>query len=170
MRGRVVTAIAPCLWFNGEAEEAANFYVSLFPNSAIDAISRYGETDIGIPNSFAPGTAMLVSFSLDGRPFQALNGGPEFPFTEAVSLSVEVEDEAELDRYWSALTSDGGAAGPCGWVKDRYGLSWQVVPRLLAAMHRGGERQALDRMMKAMMTMSKLDVAALEAAYRGDAA
>jgi predicted 3-demethylubiquinone-9 3-methyltransferase (glyoxalase superfamily) len=114
--------IAPCLWFNGEAEDAANFYVSLFPDSRIDAVSRYGGSTL-FPVTFPQGTALMVEFTLAGQRFQALNGGPRFRHSEALSLSLSCRDAQELDHYWNALTADGGAEGPCGWLKDRFGRS-----------------------------------------------
>jgi predicted 3-demethylubiquinone-9 3-methyltransferase (glyoxalase superfamily) len=162
--------IAPCLWFDGQAEEAVQFYCSVFPGSAIGAVSRYGD---GM--RFPAGTVLLIAFTLDGQRFQALNGGPEFRFSEAVSFSVPCADQAEIDRYWDALTADGGTAGPCGWLKDRFGVSWfgvswQIVPRSLGRMHRDGSTEQIQRMMDAVMRMSKLDVAAMEAAYAGEGA
>lgn len=157
-----MAAITPCLWFDGRAEEAARFYASLFPGSSVGTVSRYGD---GMP--MPAGTAMLVEFSLNGQPFQALNGGPMFTFSEAISFSVPCADQAEVDRYWDALTSDGGCASQCGWLKDRFGVSWQIVPAALGRMLREGSREQVGRMMGALMKMSKLDVAALEAAYAG---
>jgi len=150
--------------FDGQAEEAARFYTSVFPNSAIGTISRYGENA-----PFPAGTALLVEFSLRGRPFQALNGGADFGFTEAVSFSVDCADQAEIDRYWNVLTADGGAPSRCGWLKDRYGLSWQIVPQALVHMQKTGTPEQIGRMYGALFTMSKLDIAALEAAFNGDA-
>jgi predicted 3-demethylubiquinone-9 3-methyltransferase (glyoxalase superfamily) len=155
--------IAPCLWFDGQAEEAARFYTSVFPDSMIGSISRYGE---GAP--FPAGTALLVEFSLRGRPFQALNGGPNFSFSEAVSFSVDCAHQAEIDHYWSVLTADGGAPSQCGWLKDRYGLSWQIVPEALVRMLKAGTAEQISRMYGALFTMTKLDIAALEAAFKGD--
>lgn len=154
--------IAPCLWFNGHAEPAATFYVSVFPNSAISRIGRWGKD-----GRFPEGTALIVSFSLNGRPFQALNGGPEFTMSEAVSFSVPCEDQPEIDRYWAALTVDGGNPGQCGWLKDRFGVSWQIVPRALARMEADGTPEQRARMFAALMQMRKLDIAALEAAFSG---
>jgi len=155
-----VTSVAPCLWFDGKAEEAARFYVSLLPDSRIDRVNR---TPADTP--FAPaGSAVIIEFTLAGSPYLALNGGPQFTFTEAISLSVACDAQAEVDRLWDALTADGGAAGRCGWLKDRYGLSWQIVPSRLPELLCGTDRDRAARAMNAMMTMSKLDVAALEAA------
>lgn len=160
-----MSKISPCLWFDGQAEEAARFYVATFGDGAIGAVSRYGE---GAP--FPAGTALLVEFTLFGRGFQALNGEPHYSFSEAVSLSVACKDQAEVDRYFDALTADGGSPGPCGWLKDRFGLSWQLVPDEMISMQKSGDAQAIGRMMGAMMTMQKLDVAALRAAFEGEKA
>lgn len=155
-------SISPFLWFDHEAEEAAEHYVSIFDNSRILAVARYGE---GAP---APaGTAMSVSFELDGTAFQALNGGPAFHFTEAVSFVVRAETQAEIDRLWERLTSGGGEPGQCGWLKDRYGLSWQVVPPTLAELLGDPDPARAGRAMQAMLTMGKLDIAALRAAADG---
>jgi predicted 3-demethylubiquinone-9 3-methyltransferase (glyoxalase superfamily) len=157
-----MSKISPCLWFDGNAEEAARFYTSLFRDASIDAVSHYGE---GMP--YPAGTVMLVEFTLAGRSFQALNGGPEFPFTEAISLSVSCADQAEVDFFWDALTAGGGSPGPCGWLKDRFGVSWQIVPEALLRLHKTGDAAAMARMMAAMMKMQRLDVAALERAHAG---
>jgi predicted 3-demethylubiquinone-9 3-methyltransferase (glyoxalase superfamily) len=151
--------ISTWLWFDTEGLEAAEFYCSLFPNSKITDVARYGEAG---PRE--PGTVMTVTFELDGRSFAALNGGPDFTFTEAISLMVSCEDQAEVDRYWKALTADGGSEGPCGWCKDRFGLSWQVVPERLDELLADPDQARAQRAMKAMLSMGKLDVAALEAA------
>jgi len=161
--------ITPCIWMNGTAEEAAHFYVSLFPDSQIDQISHY-TADSPFPPYFKAGTAMLVTFTLAGRPFAALNGGPQFPQSEAVSFVVPVADQAALDRVWDALIADGGAESMCGWCKDRYGVSWQVVPRALLDMQAQGRPEQVARMNEALMTMHKLDLAALKAAFAGEAA
>ena len=154
--------IYPMLWFDGQAEDAANFYVSVFPDSRVDDISRYGAAGPG-----PEGSAMVVDFTLSGRRFTALNGGPDFTFNEAVSFVIDCEDQAEVDRYWDALVEGGGEHGPCGWLKDRFGLSWQVVPKQLYEVLEGSDRDGAQRAMEAMLQMSKLDVAQLEAAYRG---
>ncbi len=161
-----MSRISPCLWYDGAAEEAARLYVGIFGGS-VDHISPYPENS-GAPVSYPAGTAMLVEFTLFGQSYQALNGGPQFHFTEAVSLSVRCADQAELDRHFDALTADGGAPGPCGWLKDRYGLSWQLVPAAVEAMQRSGDRAGIGRMMQAMMQMQKLDLAALTAAFEGE--
>jgi predicted 3-demethylubiquinone-9 3-methyltransferase (glyoxalase superfamily) len=154
-------SITPFLWFNDNAEEAARFYVSVFPNSRIGTISRY--TDAG-PR--APDTVLVVEFELDGKPFIGLNGGPQFTFTEAVSFSIDVETQDEVDYYWAKLT-DGGQEQPCGWLKDRFGLSWQVNPRALGRMLADADRPRARRVMEAMLKMKKIDIAALERAYAG---
>lgn len=154
--------IRPCLWFNTEAEEAANFYVSLFPDSRVLEVSRYGE---GGP--MPAGTALMVVFELAGQQFQALNGGPEFQFTEAISLSVDCATQDEVDHLWGSLTADGGEESQCGWLKDRFGLSWQIVPARLGELMSGPDAEASQRTMQAMLQMRKLDIAALERAYAG---
>lgn len=152
--------ITPCLWFDDNAEEAVEQYVSIFPNSRISKVARYTEAGPG-----KAGAAMMLRFELDGLHFQALNGGPMFKFTEAVSLSVACADQDEVDFYWSRLV-EGGTPSRCGWLKDRYGLSWQIVPQAMEAiMSRGGASAA--RAMQAMFTMGKLDIAALERAAAG---
>ena len=156
--------IAPCLWFDGQAEAAANFYVSVFPDAAVDTVSRYGA---GAP--FPAGTALMVAFHLCGRRFQALNGGPQFPFTEAISPSIPCKDAAEVDHYWDAQIADGGQEGHCGWLKDRYGVSWQVVPDGLAELLSDPDPARAGRAMQAMMGMKKLDLAAMRAAMEGHA-
>lgn len=158
-----MSKISPCLWFDGAAEEAARFYVSLFDDAAITSVGRYGE---GAP--YPAGTAMMVAFTLAGQTFQALNGGPQFPHTEAISLSVRSADQAEVDRLWEALTADGGAESRCGWLKDRWGVSWQIVPDRLVELQASGDGPAIGRMFGALMGMRKLDIAALERAYRGE--
>ncbi|MBX6320211.1 MAG: VOC family protein [Rhodospirillaceae bacterium] len=161
----IVQRIVPCLWFGGQAEEAARFYVSIFPNSRIGTITRHGEQGIELHRQ-TPGSVMSVTFYLDGQEFLALNGGPMFKFTEAVSLIVQCETQAELDHYWNALT-DGGdpEAQQCGWLKDRYGLSWQVVPVGLVEMLADGDTARTGRVMEALLGMKKLDLAALRRAY-----
>lgn len=154
-----MSAITPFLWFDTEAEEAAKFYVSVFPNSKITGVSRYPE---GVP-PHAPrsGEVMTVEFELDGKTFVALNGGPEPKFNHAISFSVGCKDQAELDRYWAALTADGGQEIACGWLADRYGLSWQIVPEDVGVITRS------PAAMQAMMGMVKLDIAALRKAAAG---
>lgn len=154
--------IAPCLWFNGEAEEAARFYVSLFEGSAVTNVSRYGP---GAP--FPAGTAILVEFALAGRRFQALNGGPQFRHSEAMSLSISCKDAAEVDRLWAALCANGGKEGQCGWLTDRFGVSWQVVPDGLGAVLTDPDPARAGRAVQAMFGMRKLDLAAIRAAAEG---
>jgi predicted 3-demethylubiquinone-9 3-methyltransferase (glyoxalase superfamily) len=155
--------IAPCLWFDTQAEDAANLYVSVFPNSKITEIARYPE---GFPGGRA-GQVMTVAFELDGTPFTGLNGGPVFQLSEAVSFQIYVDDQATLDRYWTALLADGGQESVCGWLKDRFGLSWQVIPNQLAKLMASPDRAAAQRVADAMMQMVKLDIAKLEAAAAG---
>jgi len=161
--------ITPCIWMNGTAEDAANFYVSLFDDARIDEISRYYEGQ-PFPPSFPPGTALLVNFTINGQPFALLNGGPAFPLTEAVSFVIPVETQAELDRYWEGLIADGGAESMCGWCKDKYGVSWQIVPRKVLEMHVNGTSEQKARVWGVILSSRKLDLAALEAAYEGEGA
>ena len=151
-------SITPSLWFDTEAEDAANFYVSVFKNSQVLNVSRYGEA-----GPRPAGMVMTVDFELDGQGFIALNGGPDFPFTEAVSLQVNCETQEEVDRYWSVL-SEGGEEGPCGWLKDRYGLSWQIIPVALTELLNDPDAARAQRAMAAMLQMKKIDIAALRAA------
>jgi predicted 3-demethylubiquinone-9 3-methyltransferase (glyoxalase superfamily) len=154
--------ISTCLWFDRDGEHAANFYVSLFANSRVTKVSRYGE---GAP--LPAGTAMMTTFELGGVPYMALNGGPMFALSEAVSIVAQCDDQAEIDRLWSALTADGGRESRCGWLKDRFGLSWQIVPRRLGELMAGGDRAASGRVFAAMMKMAKFDIATLDAAAAG---
>ena len=151
--------ITPFLWFDGQAEEAANFYVSIFPNSKVLSTSRYGEGGPG-----PKGTVMTVSFELDGLSCTALNGGPMFKFTEAISLVVHCETQAEVDHYWDRLSA-GGQQVQCGWLKDKYGLSWQVVPNALIELVQDKDPAKSQRVIAAMMQMKKIDIAGLKAAY-----
>ncbi len=155
--------ITPNLWFDTESEEAAEFYCSIFPNSKITNVTHYGEAG---PRD--AGLVMTVDFVLDGQEYTAINGGPEFTFTEAISLLVNCEDQEEVDYYWSKLT-DGGQEGPCGWLKDRYGLSWQVCSVGMIELLNDPDSGRSQRAMTAMMGMKKLDLAALEAAADGAA-
>jgi predicted 3-demethylubiquinone-9 3-methyltransferase (glyoxalase superfamily) len=158
-----MSKIAPCLWFNGQAEEAAELYTRLFPDSHIDKVSQApADTPAG-----AKGTVLTVDFTLRGQRFQGLNGGPDFTFNEAISFAVDCENQAEVDRYWDALVEGGGEHGPCGWLKDRFGVSWQIVPKQLGELLEGPDAAGAERAMQAMLQMSKLDVAALQAAYAG---
>jgi predicted 3-demethylubiquinone-9 3-methyltransferase (glyoxalase superfamily) len=154
--------ITPFLWFDTQAEQAANYYVSLFPDSKITQITRYGSGGPG-----APGDVMTVGFELNGQAYTALNGGPHFTFTEAVSFVVHCADQAEVDRYWDALLAGGGQESVCGWLKDKFGLSWQVVPRQLIELTTGPDKEKAARVFAAMMKMVKLDVAQLQAAAEG---
>jgi len=153
--------ITPFLWFDGQAEEAARFYVSLFKNASIGGITRYGEVGPG-----KAGTAMTVSFELDGTQFTALNGGPQYKFSEAMSLSVSCQDQAEIDHFWDNL-ADGGEPGPCGWLKDRFGVPWQIVPANMPELIGGPDPAKSRRAMEAMFKMTKLDIAKLKAAREG---
>ena len=153
-----MSRITPCLWFDTEGEEAAEFYTSIFPNSRILEVTRYG--DAGPREA---GTVMTVTFELDGREFVALNGGPEFTFDEAISFQIDCGSQEEVDDYWSRL-GEGGEEGPCGWVKDRYGLSWQVVPTRLTELLTHPDPETSQRAMAAMLQMRKIDIATLEEA------
>jgi len=150
--------ITPFLWFDTEGEDAAKFYTSVFPNSKIGEISRYGSA-----GPRPEGTVMTVSFELDGQRFVALNGGPEFTFSEAVSFLVNCDTQDEVDSYWSAL-SEGGEEGPCGWLKDKFGLSWQIVPKRLPELLADPDRERAQRVMEAMLKMRKIEVDELERA------
>jgi predicted 3-demethylubiquinone-9 3-methyltransferase (glyoxalase superfamily) len=151
--------ITPCLWFDGQAEQAASYYVSLLPDSRIDRVVR---SPADTPSGPA-GMVLLVEFTLAGNRYVGLNGGPQFPFTEAVSFQIACENQAEVDRLWAALSA-GGSPGRCGWLKDRWGLSWQIVPTRLFQLLADPDPNRSRRAMEAMMTMSKLDIAALERA------
>ena len=153
-----MNGITPCLWFDTEGEAAAELYTSIFPNSKIVNVARYGSA-----GPRPEGTVMTVDFELDGQPFLALNGGPEFTFTEAVSFQVGCANQDEVDHYWSKL-SEGGEEGPCGWLKDRFGLSWQIVPTRLPELLQDPDREKSQRVMAAMMEMGKIDVEGLERA------
>ena len=154
--------ITPCLWFDTEGEAAATFYVSLFPNSRIVSVAHYGSA-----GPRPEGTVMTVDFELNGQPFLALNGGPEFTFDEAISFQVFCESQDEIDGYWNALT-EGGEEGPCGWLKDKFGLSWQIVPRRLTELLGDPDKEKAQRVMKAMLEMKKIDIAELERAAAAD--
>jgi len=162
-----LTRIAPCLWFDGQAEAAAQFYTSVFENSRILDLTRYGEAGREFHGQ-APGTVMTVAFEVDGLAFTALNGTPAFRFTEAVSFQVLCDTQAEVDRYWAKLGEGGDpAAQQCGWLNDRFGLSWQVVPSMLPELLLKGDPQRSERMMQALMPMQKLDIDALQQAWQG---
>jgi predicted 3-demethylubiquinone-9 3-methyltransferase (glyoxalase superfamily) len=156
-----MTKLTPCLWFDTDGEEAATFYTSLFPNSKITEVTRYGSA-----GPRPEGTVMTVSFELDGQPFVALNGGPHYTFNEAVSFMVSCRDQAEVDAYWAALT-DGGEEGPCGWLKDRFGLSWQIVPTRLTELIADPDPEISQRAMAAMLDMGKIQIDELEQAVAG---
>jgi predicted 3-demethylubiquinone-9 3-methyltransferase (glyoxalase superfamily) len=150
--------ITPCLWFDTEGEEAAKFYTSVFPNSRIVDVAHYGEAGPRVE-----GTVMTVSFELDGQKFVALNGGPEFTFNEAISFQVSCKTQDEVDAFWSKL-SEGGEEGPCGWLKDRYGVSWQIVPSVLPELLSDPDQEKSQRVMRAMLKMKKIEIDALERA------
>lgn len=156
----MTTRITPMLWFDDQAEDAADFYVSIFGNSRITDVSRYGDTGPG-----PSGRVMVVAFELDGQPFTALNGGPHFKFTEAISLVVNCKDQREVDYYWDRLLAGGGAPQQCGWLKDRYGLSWQVVPTPVIDMLKDPDTTRQQRAMGAVMKMIKIDIAEARRAY-----
>jgi predicted 3-demethylubiquinone-9 3-methyltransferase (glyoxalase superfamily) len=156
-----MTMLTTCLWFDTQGEEAAKFYTAVFPNSRIRGISHYGEA-----GPRPAGDVMTVDFELDGQPFVALNGGPEFTFNEAISFQVSCADQAEVDRYWGLL-SEGGEEGPCGWLRDRFGVSWQVIPTALPRLLSDPDQDKSQRVMQAMLQMKKLDVATLEQAATG---
>ncbi|MGH7507996.1 MAG: VOC family protein [Gemmatimonadales bacterium] len=159
--------IIPCLWFDTQAEEAARFYTSIFKSSRIVAVTRYGEAGREVHGRPA-GTVMTVEFELNGQPFTALNGGPHFKFNEAVSFQVMCRTQEEVDHYWNRLGEGGDPkAQQCGWLKDKYGLSWQVVPTGMVEMLNDPDREKADRAMEAMLEMKKLDIAALERAFEG---
>jgi predicted 3-demethylubiquinone-9 3-methyltransferase (glyoxalase superfamily) len=162
---RMPQKLVPNLWFDTEAEEAAAFYVSVFPNSRVISTTHYNEAG---PRE--AGMVMTVEFELDGQRFVGINGGPEFTFTEAVSFAIECADQEEIDYYWDALTAGGGAGGPCGWLKDRFGLAWQVTPVGMDAALSDPDPERARRSMEAMLKMGKIDVAALRAAADGVAA
>ncbi|MDE2133361.1 MAG: VOC family protein [Alphaproteobacteria bacterium] len=157
--------ITTCLWFDSEAEEAARFYVSIFKNASVGRIGRYG-TEGREFHGKEPGSVMTVEFELEGHKYLALNGGPQFKFDEAVSFIVDCRDQAEVDYYWEKLTA-GGKEVACGWLKDKYGLSWQITPEVLPKLLRDPDKDKANRAMRAMLGMKKIDVAALENAARG---
>jgi len=162
--------ITPCLWFDTQAEEAARYYTSIFKNSRIGTISRYDEAGHDVRGRPA-GSVMTVEFELNGQPFTALNGGPHFKFNEAVSFQIMCESQDEVDHYWNKLSQGGDPkAQQCGWVKDRFGLSWQVIPTELIQMLSDRDKEKRSRAMEAMLQMKKLDVAELRRAYEGKVA
>jgi predicted 3-demethylubiquinone-9 3-methyltransferase (glyoxalase superfamily) len=151
-----------CLWFDGQAEEAAHYYASVFKNSRIGRVTRYTEAGPG-----PAGSVLAVEFVANGQKFVALNGGPEFTFNEAISFQIHCDDQEEVDHYWARLTEGGGQPGPCGWLKDRYGVSWQVVPKRLLDLVGDPDQEKAARTTRAMLAMGKLDIAALEKAHAG---
>jgi predicted 3-demethylubiquinone-9 3-methyltransferase (glyoxalase superfamily) len=153
--------ITPFLWFDDQAEEAMNFYVSLFPDSRVISVNRFDDPETGKQ------MALVATFELAGQRLIAMNAGPQFKLDEAFSLFVDCEDQAEVDRLWDALTADGGQASQCGWLKDRYGLSWQIIPRTLMTLMSDPDPEKSKRVTAAMLKMGKIDVAALERAHRG---
>ena len=150
--------LTPCLWFDTEGEDAAKLYTSIFPNSRITHVSHYGEAG---PRD--AGSVLTVEFELEGQAFTALNGGPQYKFSEAISFQVSCADQAEVDRYWDAL-GDGGEHGPCGWLKDRFGVSWQIVPKRLVELLEDPDREKSNRVVAAMLTMGKIEIDELERA------
>jgi predicted 3-demethylubiquinone-9 3-methyltransferase (glyoxalase superfamily) len=165
---QIASKIVPCLWFDSQGEEAARFYTELFPKSRITHIARYPEAGKEV-HGRQPGSVLTVSFELAGQPFTALNGGPHFKFNEAVSLQIMCEDQKEVDHYWGALTAGGPVeAQQCGWVKDRYGLSWQIIPKAFLEMMASKDAAAVERAFAAMMNMKKLDLPTLQRAFNGN--
>ncbi len=158
-----MSKITPCLWYNHNAEEAAHFYVTLFPDSRIDTVLRSPADN----PSTKEGDVIVVEFTLAGQPYMGLNGGPQFPFTEAVSFQVRTEDQAETDRLWTALTADGGEESECGWLRDRWGLSWQITPKRLLELIADPDKDRARRAMEAMMKMKNIDIAEVERAAEG---
>ena len=159
--------ITPFLWFDNNAEEAVNFYVSIFKNSKLGKVTRYNEASskaAGRPE----GSVMTMEFQLEGQNFTAINGGPHFKFTEAISFVVDCETQEEVDYFWNKLTADGGQESQCGWLKDKYGLSWQIVPRVLIEMIGDKDPQKAQRVMEAMLQMKEIDIATLKRAYDGE--
>ncbi|SDN66063.1 VOC family protein [Actinacidiphila guanduensis] len=154
--------LTTCLWFDGQAEEAADFYLSVFKDSSRGRVGHYTEAGPG-----EPGSVLTVEFTLNGQRFVGLNGGPQFHFDEAISFQIPCADQEEVDYYWSRLTEGGGEEGPCGWLKDRFGVSWQVVPDALIEMAAGEDQEKAARAMAKMLTMHKLDIAELRRAYEG---
>ncbi len=159
-----MTAISPCLWSNYKAEEQANYYVSLLPDSRIDRIVRWPIEGSGPNQGAKKGDVLTVDFTLAGKRYMLLNGGPQFPYTEAISLMITCESQAEVDRLWTKLIGDGGKEVACGWLKDKYGLAWQIVPKRLLELIADSDAAKAGRAMKAMMKMVKLDIAAIDTA------
>ena len=163
----ITQRIINCLWFDSAAEEAAALYTSIFKNSRIGTITRFGKEGFEFHHK-PEGSVMTVNFFLDGQEFTALNGGPQFKFNEAVSLIINCENQEEIDHYWNKLTANGGEEGPCGWLKDKFGLSWQVVPVEWIAMTNDPDKEKVKRVMNAMFQMKKFDLAALRKAFNGE--
>jgi predicted 3-demethylubiquinone-9 3-methyltransferase (glyoxalase superfamily) len=162
-----IQKLTPCLWFDSQAEEAAKFYTSIFKNSRIGKISRYGEAGKEIHGK-EPGSVLTVAFELDGQSFTALNGGPVFKFNEAISFQINCQDQAEVDYYWEKLSAGGDPKSQqCGWLKDKFGVSWQVVPTIVQEMISGPDAKKSERAMQALFQMKKLDIARLKQAYEG---
>lgn len=161
-----MSKITPCLWYDGDAEEAANFYVTLLPDSRVDKVTR-SPTDYPAGKA---GDVLTVEFTLAGQAFMGLNGGPNVPFTDAVSFQIHTEDQAETDRLWDAIAGNGGQPVACSWIKDRWGLSWQIVPKRLTQLMSDPDPARARRAMEAMMGMVKIDIAELERAVAGDTA
>lgn len=159
----VAEGFTTCLWFDGRAEDAAQFYVSVFKNSSIGRVGRYTEAGPG-----PAGSVIAVDFVANGQKFVALNGGPQFTFSEAISFQIYCRDQEEVDHYWAKLTEDGGEPGPCGWLKDKFGVSWQVIPEGLIDMISDPDPEKAARTTRVMLSMGKLDIAALEKAYEGE--
>ncbi len=163
----LIQKITPCLWFDDQAEEAAKFYVATFNNGKITNVSYYGEVGHELHGK-SPGSVMTVAFELDGQPFIALNGGPTFKFTEAISLQINCDTQAQVDYFWEKLSEGGDeSAQQCGWLKDKYGVSWQVVPTVLPLMVSDADSEKSRRATAAMLAMKKLDIAELQRAYAG---
>jgi predicted 3-demethylubiquinone-9 3-methyltransferase (glyoxalase superfamily) len=158
-----MSKISPCLWFDGNAEEAAQLYASLFPDSRIDSVNRAAADTPSGP----AGSVLTVDFTLAGQKFIGLNGGNDFQFNESISFTIDCADQAEVDRYWDALIANGGESSVCGWLKDRFGMSWQVIPRQLPEMLNSPDRESAARAMNAMLQMTKIDIAKLREAYEG---
>jgi predicted 3-demethylubiquinone-9 3-methyltransferase (glyoxalase superfamily) len=156
--------ITPNLWFDGNAEEAATFYVSLLPDSRVENVYRSPADNPSTP----AGAVLIVAFTVAGQRFTAINGGPQFPFTEAVSFLIDCDDQAEVDRLWEVLTANGGSPGQCGWLKDRFGMSWQIVPAEMGEMMGSPDPEASRRAMEAMLQMTKIDLAAMRRAFKGE--
>lgn len=157
--------ITPFLWFDNQAEEAVNFYVSIFKNSKVGGMTRYDE-EVAKTSGKPEGSVMTIDFQLEGQEFIALNGGPQFKFSEAISFSVDCKTQEEVDELWDKL-SEGGEEGPCGWLKDKFGLSWQIVPTVLIEMLKDGDAEKAKRVTRAMLQMKKLDIETLKRAYEG---